>query len=319
MKSFAPVLPLFALLLACNSDADSSGRLSTDRDAAATARADASTPLAGLDAGERPSRGDAAITQAPADGGPLSIRPPESCTGLFGRPAENTGLTPEQCKPECSCGDGVYRPPTYDESDLADLESWTLLDPPSEILESPYDATPRPEPSPSQVCAFVPDATMPKAYRLATFDSEAAARAASGRVTHTGACGACSPLRDLAAYIRRSDLTTPVRQCGLDHFAGPKEAHIACLEKLGFQRPCAQIWYYNTVHTRNACLVPCLAGLNMSYHEPDGTLNACIQCDEDESGPVFKAVAGRTRRSSGLPDELCRPCNTVSRIIHHYP
>lgn len=26
----------------------------------------------------------------------------------------------------------------------------------------------------------------------------------------------------------------------------------------------------------------------------DGRLNACLQCDEDRSGPVFKATAGRT-------------------------
>jgi hypothetical protein len=60
----------------------------------------------------------------------------------------------------------------------------------------------------------------------------------------------------------------------------------------------------------------CIALLDDPYHEPDGALNACLQCDEDESGPVFKAVAGRTRRNSGLATALCRPCETVWRVEH---
>lgn len=62
----------------------------------------------------------------------------------------------------------------------------------------------------------------------------------------------------------------------------------------------------------------CLANLDQPYNLEDGTLNPCIQCDEDESGPVFKAVAGRTRRNSGLPNAICRPCSEVRPLVHAY-
>ncbi len=277
------------------------------------------TDPAGPDASERVD----AATSGPgggSDGIPsLSLRPPETCTGLFGRPSETTGLDDATCKPECGCADGVFRPPTYTEADVAHIEAWTLLDPPAELTANPY-LNPSAHPQkPGEFCAMVPDSAHAMGYRLRSFPSAEAARTAGGIVTHTGACGLCSTLKDLAVYIRRPDLTTPVRKCGLDHFAGSMSAHVRCLQALGFELPCAQIWYYNTVNTRNNCLAPCVGGLRAKYHKPDGSLNACIQCDEDKSGPIFKAVAGRTRRNSGLPAALCRPCNTVSRIIHDYP
>ena len=52
------------------------------------------------------------------------------------------------------------------------------------------------------------------------------------------------------------------------------------------------------------------------HHNPDGSLNDCIQCDEDQSGAVFKAIAGRTRRNSGLASALCRPCDSVYQVSH---
>ena len=35
-------------------------------------------------------------------------------------------------------------------------------------------------------------------------------------------------------------------------------------------------------------------------------------------GDVFKEVARRTRRSSGLPSALCRPCDEVYPLVHEY-
>ena len=128
----------------------------------------------------------------------------------------------------------------------------------------------------------------------------------------------CSPLQDLAVYMRQGDLTEPVRACGLMGLSGGEEAQLQCLRELGFTEPCAQIWGYNTTHTRTMCLQTCLDLLDAPYHEPDGSLNACLQCDEDLSGPVFKAVAGRTRRNTGLASALCRPCDQVRRVVHRY-
>ena len=157
-----------------------------------------------------------------------------------------------------------------------------------------------PDDPPDTVCAVLPGpAGKPRPYSLITYPSEATALAAGASPTHFGHCGVCSPLADLAVYMRENDLTAPVRACGVLGFGdGGDVTNLKCLEQLGFDKPCAQIWYFNTVHTRQQCLGPCLSLLTAPYQEPDGALNACIQCDEDQSGPIFKAIAGRTRRNS---------------------
>ena len=86
---------------------------------------------------------------------------------------------------------------------------------------------------------------------------------------------------------RRSRVVlTPV--CDGPFRSGPKvvdlEAElVACLEDLGFTTPCAQIWYWNTLNTQDACLAECLAALDEPYNEPDGSLNAAgVPC-----GPIY--------------------------------
>jgi hypothetical protein len=113
--------------------------------------------------------------------------------------------------------------------------------------------------------------------------------------------------------MANDDLTAPVRNCGF----GPS-TDVACLQQLGFDLPCAQAWKYDTDHTRSVCLDICAPVLYAAYNDPDGALNPCIQCDEDRSGPVFKAVAGRTRRNSGIPNAICRPCAEVEPLVHAY-
>jgi hypothetical protein len=137
-------------------------------------------------------------------------------------------------------------------------------------------------------------------------------------VTHTGACGHCSSLQSLAVHIKEGDLAGPVRSCTSKGIIQSEEKTMECLMDIGFDRLCAKVWYYNTKNTTSACILKCLDDFTSVYHEPDGSLNDCIQCDEDESGPVFKATSGRTRRNSGLPTALCRPCTSVSRITHYY-
>jgi hypothetical protein len=51
---------------------------------------------------------------------------------------------------------------------------------------------------------------------------------------------------------------------------------------------------------------------------PDGSLNPCIQCDEDLSGPIFKYYSGRTRRNSGIKSEIDRPGDQVYDIDQCY-
>jgi hypothetical protein len=238
------------------------------------------------------------------------------CDGelLFGRPNQQTGLTDDQCGPRCTCRGEVFEAPLYGDADADALLAWQLAEPYAELAEDPYDQPAPEEPPPGTVCAVTlrGDGT----YTLDTFAAEEDAATSGAIVTHFGACGLCSPLADLAVYMRYPDLTEPVRACGLDSSNEPE--HRACLEALGFTPPCAQIWYFNTLHTRDFCILECVAAIDAPYHQPDGTLNDCLICDEVQSGPVFKAVAGRTRRNTGIASAMCRPCREVQPLLHVY-
>jgi len=299
------VLSCFVCVSACDDDSHRD-QPDGDPDAGGTGDLDTSpdglaTDAAGTDAGDQQ-------------------QPPLMCSGtqLFGRPNATTGLSSEQCTPFCAdCGVQGFEARSFSEAEVAQLRAWRLAEPFSEIIADPYLDNP-PEISPESVCGLVIDPQQPLTYRLQTFPTPTAAVEAGAEVTHGGVCGVCSTLENLAVYIQNEDLTAPVRQCGLDAISGGKDANIACLQDLGFDLPCAQIWYFNTENTRNACFEPCIAALNEPYHLPDGSLNACLQCDEDNSGPVFKAIAGRTRRNSGLANALCRPCSEVMPLQHTY-
>ena len=234
---------------------------------------------------------------------------------LFGTPSANTGLGADQCAASCGCGETPFTPPTYTEADVSSLASFILIDGPETLDEDPYQSSPNLEPDDALFCAVVPQ-TEPKQYRLANYETQANAEADGATVTHRGACGQCSSLQNLAVYMANPDLTDPVRNCGIEGIVAGEEANIECLMEIGFDLPCAQIWYYNTQNTRDVCLDVCLASLDSTHHNEDGSLNDCIQCDEDNSGPVFKTVSGRTRRNSGLPSALCRPCDSVFPVDH---
>ncbi|MEO0601542.1 MAG: hypothetical protein AAF211_08905 [Myxococcota bacterium] len=239
-----------------------------------------------------------------------------SCDHLFGAPGPNTGLGDDECKPEVTAGDEVWSVPAYTAGDIAELRDWTWVDPPAPLEVDPYtepDAWPLDE---SSVCGLTVVDEEARTYRLDTFASQEAAWEAGARVTHGGACGLCSSLEDLAVYIEQPDLTTPVRQCGVQNLGQPPLATVPCLQELGFTESCAQIWAYNVAHTAGVCTDICFSLLSATYHDDSGAPNDCIQCDEDNSGPVFKAASGRTRRNSGLPTSLCRSCDAVWRIDH---
>jgi hypothetical protein len=264
--------------------------------------------------GCRESADDAAPQSGDSEGVDLG-----SCEGLFGRPGPATGLDASRCSTECSCENGSWRASDHDEAAIEALEARVLLDPPTTRQSDPYE-TPEAYPGqPDEVCAVVPDDDDPRAYRLRSEPDPASVAAHGGVITHHGACGACSSLQDLAVYIRNDDLTAPVRDCGILGLSEGEDANVQCLLDLGFTPPCASIWYYNTAHTRSVCFSECFSALDDPYNLEDGSLNPCLQCDEDRSGPVFKAVAGRTRRNSGLPSAICRPCSTVVPLDHVYP
>jgi hypothetical protein len=156
-----------------------------------------------------------------------------------------------------------------------------------------------------------------KQYVIKTCLDEAEAARSGYAVTHRGYCGTCSTLSDLAVYLQRRDLTFAVRACSVGITRG---SILSCLEKLGFSQPCALTWYYNIRNTTRHCLGACL--LSWIRREPlnraDGSLNGCIQCDEDMSGPIFKYYAGRTRRNSGIRSEIGRGRGELYPVVHDY-
>jgi hypothetical protein len=287
-----------ALVAGCGADDEGAG---SPQDAAPTAP-DVARPQPDAD----PPRPDAA---------------PVACTVLFGVPNARTGLTDAQCAPSCACGGLDFAPPTYDAAFVQSLRATTVSPPFEDLPTDPYVVgvealAPAP---PEAVCGLRGDVSAPGTYTLATYGDLGALTESGATLTHFGACGVCSTLTDLAVYMAYPDLTEPVRACGLLGLSEGDAANYDCLLELGFTPPCARVWFYNTRHTRQVCLAECLTALDEPYHLPDGRLNPCLVCDEQKSGPVFKAVAGRTRRNSGLPNAMCRPCAEANPVVHAYP
>ena len=252
-------------------------------------------------------------TDSPVTPPPL---PDPTCEGLYGAPNMNTGLSTEVCFARIE-GVELWTPRVWDAAAIADLRSWTLENPPTVPTEDPYLTTPDLQPDEDAACAFM--VTGEQTYRLETFESAIAAEIAGGIVTHGGACALCSSLGDLAAYAETPDQAGPVRQCALDNLGGTVEELDACIrDAVGFTPPCSRIWAYNALNDGRECQSICIANLDSPYNEEDGSLNPCLQCDEDNSGPVFKASAGRTRRNSGLAAAICRPCDSIWRVDHTY-
>lgn len=154
-------------------------------------------------------------------------------------------------------------------------------------------------------------------YEIRTFRDEGAASRDGYAVTHRGYCGTCSTLQDLAVYQRRRDLTYAVRACSFRIARGPI---LSCLEKIGFSHECALTWYYNIINTGRNCMGTCLLSWlrRESLNRADGSLNECLQCDEDKSGPIFKYYAGRTRRNSGIKSEIGRDPEELYPVAHEY-
>jgi hypothetical protein len=164
-------------------------------------------------------------------------------------------------------------------------------------------------------------------YELQTFPTARAAGDQGFTVTHTKPCGACSTLRDLAVYLEKPDLTTPVRSCAALWFFPASRVKSCLVEEVGFSDLCADAWTYNVLHTRDQCASTCLADYGLlntvlgrfpaSNNLPDGTLRPCIRCDEESSGTGFRYGAGRLRRNSGLQSAIARRPGELAVEIDH--
>lgn len=238
------------------------------------------------------------------------------CAGLFGSPGESTGLDEDMCNPSCDCPRDTWTAPDYDAAFVAELREWTPTSVPPSPDEDPYGNEAFELPDRDGYCGVVIEDFAEKTYRLETFSTLDELEQAQARLTHQESCGACSTLRDLAVYLEYAELTGPVRDCGMQGVFDGEEAQRECIEELGFSDDCAKIWSWNTSNTREECMDICMQYIGEPHNEPDGSLNECLACDEEKSGEVFQAVAGRTRRNSGVPSAICRPCHGLARISH---
>jgi len=168
------------------------------------------------------------------------------------------------------------------------------------------------------VCAIRYTDKLSKKYELRQFKTKDEAVKEGFNVTHQGVCGACSNLKDLAVYLS-VNLTDPVRKCAFKAVFSEKWAR-KCIKAIGFTDQCTDIWLYNSINTRKECYWICMWDwvTGKPNNNPDGSLNKCLQCDEDKSGPIFKYFSGRTRRNSGIESAIKRPGQQVYKMNHCY-
>jgi hypothetical protein len=166
--------------------------------------------------------------------------------------------------------------------------------------------------------------TCPSSYSVSTYaGTYQEAEAAGLVVTHSGACGACSSLQDLSVYMEQgANMRTSSQGCGFRGISDPADG-VLCFQQLGMTDACAAVWYYNTKSTSTFCAATLCGAFVLSGDPPNGPaptceLAACLQCDEDNSGPIFEEYAGRNRRNSGLLSEIVRPCSSNVYFTEHY-
>jgi len=213
----------------------------------------------------------------------------------------------------------AWKQPKYDQTFLDNLASKKPTNAPERPAIDPFlDPNFSTWMDPEEVCAVKFQPPNNEYYSMETYASEKAAIDDGAIVTHQYACGLCSSLKDLIVYVAKPDLTTPVRKCALKSFISEEWA-LDCLQDLGFSEPCADIWLFNARNTRKRCMSICMLLMRSPNNLPDGSLNRCIACDEEMSGPYFKKGSARTRRDSGIISAISRPGPAVYPLVHKYP
>jgi hypothetical protein len=157
--------------------------------------------------------------------------------------------------------------------------------------------------------------------RLKTVASREEAENNGEIVTHEGACGTCSSFHDLAVWMSNPDLAEVGIRCTIRSIVNFTDG-VACYNDEGFTDSCATTWIYNSLKTSASCPTCGSFAISMAPNNgdpPTCELAECLQCDEDESGPIFKTFSGRTRRGSGLLSAIVRPCSSITSLIHRDP
>ena len=162
------------------------------------------------------------------------------------------------------------------------------------------------------VCAFDPQNT---GAPFRTFVNRQAAEAVGWKIAHCGACGDCSNMDDIEAYVEtRQTIAASAKKCGPTNFLGTFDELVECLQgRIDFSEECTICWAENMRNTGRECLFTCVATLFtgfMASNNVDGAgegwMNHCLYCDEKLSGPAFVTCSGVARRRLGIVSEIER-------------
>jgi hypothetical protein len=153
-------------------------------------------------------------------------------------------------------------------------------------------------------------------HRLVTKDSLEEALAAGDYVTHTGPCGACSSLQDLAAMISTDELPMRGNDC---YWSSGGLANIdtarTCYENLGFTPNCARILasYQDRINRRCASICAAFAlgqGQSSPACEQSSVCYPCVNVIESR----LRLVAGRLDVNSGYPSWSASQCTEIAPL-----
>lgn len=156
-------------------------------------------------------------------------------------------------------------------------------------------------------------------YRLTTVPSLEDAIAEGQYITHTGACGTCSSLQDLALMIEYPNLPYKAQQCFFRSSALKNiEEGIACYQEIGFTQTCsATLAYHQKRIVDKGCGYQCAT---WAY---DGDLGRPSCEDVTGCGPCvdnfgitaqLELISGRTFANSGYPSQKAQQCVNIAPI-----
>ena len=156
---------------------------------------------------------------------------------------------------------------------------------------------------------------------------------ADGVLTHTGHCGVCSTMQDLAVIGSKvaasgRSLDTQSIACTSIFVVNTgtlgKDLNtefntlVSCFaEEVGYSAECAKLWAYSSAATSALCLESC-SGLGGSYNgpPPECELSQCIKCSETVQQEQFQMFAGRSYVNSGITQPIARACDSFSAVEH---
>jgi len=156
-------------------------------------------------------------------------------------------------------------------------------------------------------------------YRLQSVPSLDTAIADGQYITHTGACGTCSSLQDLALMIEYPNIPYKAQQCFFRSTALKYiDEAITCYEEVGFTLSCSTtLAYHQRSIVQKECGYQCAAWAydgdlgNPSCQDVSGC-GACV--DELGISARLELVAGRTFANSGYPSQKAQQCSDIAPV-----